>query len=323
MSERIYLWDNIKVCLMLFVIMTHSVCVYQYYNNGEQWIEFYWVFIMTYTMPLFTMVSGYWFRKKSIKQAFKRFLWPCLLFSIVNFMWGGLFYPPYKEGGLVSYLSLGYAMWFLWALFIYYLLTPILLRHIKLYILLFVSFIVALASGFIDIIGNLLQLSRVICFYPFFIFGIMLKENDKYLHTISRGYKWFLGLLALSLLYIVADKSFPSIVYQTGFTGGFGISLSGLALRVFTYMMCFAMSICFIFVMPNRKLWFSKYGSRTMNVYVLHMLIIFPCTWYLGPKIMNHWYGYLFLIIGVPVLRLPLFSKYIDSFMKKVLLLDK
>lgn len=29
MAERIYLWDNIKVMLMMLVVMTHSVCIYQ------------------------------------------------------------------------------------------------------------------------------------------------------------------------------------------------------------------------------------------------------------------------------------------------------
>lgn len=29
MGERVYLWDNIKVILMVLVILTHSVCIYQ------------------------------------------------------------------------------------------------------------------------------------------------------------------------------------------------------------------------------------------------------------------------------------------------------
>ena len=34
MAERIYLWDNIKVILMVLVVMTHSVCIYQGGGDG-------------------------------------------------------------------------------------------------------------------------------------------------------------------------------------------------------------------------------------------------------------------------------------------------
>lgn len=320
MGERVYLWDNIKVILMVLVILTHSVCIYQI--GGGKWIEYYWVFVMTYTMPLFTLASGYWFKQKAFGKVLYRFLWPCIIFSIVNFAWGSLFYEPYKEATLNTYLRFGYAMWYLWALFIYYLLTPLLLRYLRLSTLFVLSLAFALIAGVIPFIGGALQLSRVICFYPFFIMGMLLREHSDQMKPIGRKYQWAIVLLTLSILYIVIDFFFPGVVYQTGFVSGYGLSIRGFVWRVFTYFMCMAMCLAVIYAMPEKKLWFSKYGTRTMNVYLLHMLIVFPCTWYVGSAIKDEWYGYVFLIIGVPLLCMPLFSKKVDCLMKKVLLIS-
>lgn len=88
MGERAYLWDNLKVILMILVVLTHSLNIYQL--EGERWIQFLWVFIMTFTMPLFTMISGYWYKEKSMKQICILYLFPCVVFSIVNYCIGGI-----------------------------------------------------------------------------------------------------------------------------------------------------------------------------------------------------------------------------------------
>lgn len=126
MRQRVYLWDNLKVITMLMVVMTHSICPYQ----SECWTGYYWILIMTFSMPLFTIISGYWYKPRTFKHVFLRFLYPCILFSGIIFVGGGEFYEPYKKQ--IPYLNFGYAMWYLWALFVYYLITPYLLRHFQL-----------------------------------------------------------------------------------------------------------------------------------------------------------------------------------------------
>ena len=82
MAERIYLWDNLKVMLMMMVVMTHSVNVYQL--DGYEWIQYFWILIMTYTMPLFMMISGFWYKQRNTKYCLKHYLYPCLVFSVIN-----------------------------------------------------------------------------------------------------------------------------------------------------------------------------------------------------------------------------------------------
>ena len=87
LKNRIFLWDNLKVFLMMLVVMTHSVCIYQ--NEGDAWLPFLWIFTMTFTMPLFTMISGFWYKPRTVSYGVKRYLFPCIIFSVVNMFWGG------------------------------------------------------------------------------------------------------------------------------------------------------------------------------------------------------------------------------------------
>lgn len=81
-TERVYLWDNLKVILMMLVVMTHSVNVYQL--EGYDWIQYLWVFTMTYTMPLFMIISGFWYKPRKMSYSLKHYLYPCVLFSVIN-----------------------------------------------------------------------------------------------------------------------------------------------------------------------------------------------------------------------------------------------
>lgn len=81
-TKRIYLWDNLKVVLMMFVVMTHCVVPYQLTGNGGSWLQPYWVMIMTFTMPLFTMISGFWYKERPLKQILLKLGVPMLIFTV-------------------------------------------------------------------------------------------------------------------------------------------------------------------------------------------------------------------------------------------------
>lgn len=86
MAKRIYLWDNLKVVLMMMVVMTHCINVYQL--EECYWVQFLWIFIMTYSMPLFMMISGFWYKPRNSRYCVNHYLYPCVLFSVVNVVGG-------------------------------------------------------------------------------------------------------------------------------------------------------------------------------------------------------------------------------------------
>lgn len=302
---------------MILVVLTHSLNIYQL--EGERWIQFLWVFIMTFTMPLFTMISGYWYKEKSMKQICILYLFPCVVFSIVNYCIGGIS-GAYPKG--ISFKS-GWAMWYLWALFLYQLSTPFFLKHISLNRLMLLSFMVSIIAGFKFVTNDILDVQRVIGFYPFYLVGIWLNGLEKDLinlpssiikicEQINSKLLFFMTIL----LYLLLTYLFPGFCYGSGFMSSHGMSLFGFASRLMSYILNFALCFFLIAIMPDRKLWFSKYGTRTMNVYLLHMSIVFPVCWYIMRPYMHEWYGYLIYMIIVPLACCLLFSEKVDQLMK-------
>lgn len=317
MKQRVFLWDNLKVICMMLVVMTHAVCPYQ--KEGGLLLQSYWVFIMTFTMPMFCLISGYWFKQQTWRHIVNRLFFPFCLFSLIIVNWGGVFYEPYIEG--VKLGTTAYAMYYLLALSIWYVITPYLLLHIKLGRLFPLSIGIAIIFGVIPH-TDLFNMSRIVCFYPFFLMGLCLRHyyND-IVYTISPNLQRVATICfaLLCIVYLLANSFHPGIVYSTGFVSGFGLSISGVLIRVFTIFMCMAMCLALIAMVPNKEYWFTKYGSRTMNVYLLHMLIVFPVCWWLTVSIRDTWYGIVINAVCVPFICMLLFSAKIDRLMKKLL----
>ena len=115
-SVRLYRMDNIKCFMIMGIVVEHSLLAYGYPRN----FEFFWSIAISWIMPLFTIISGFFFKKKSVRLLVDKYLYPMLLFSAINFVVGYVFYPPYHNG----HHLMGYAMWYLWALFVFALITP-------------------------------------------------------------------------------------------------------------------------------------------------------------------------------------------------------
>lgn len=313
-SSRIYLWDNLKVLLMVMVVITHCVNVYQL--QGERWIQFYWILIMTFTMPLFTLISGFFYKERTIRYSIERFLYPCIIFSILNYAIG------IPSGAYPNGISpkTGWAMWYLWALFVYNIITPYFLKIISEKKLLILSFGGALICGFKFIPNEYLDSCRVVFFFPFFVLGFCLKKNNLQIGCKSGFVFMFFSLVAYCLL----TAKFYGFPYGTGFMGTHGMNLFAFGARWANYILTIVMSISLIAIMPNKKYWFTKFGTRTMNVYLLHMAIVFPVCWYLLRPYMHYWYGYILYAVVVPsIIVVLLFSDFVDRNMQFVLSLPK
>lgn len=82
----------------MLVVITHSVNVYQL--DGSYWVQYLWVFIMTFTMPLFMMISGFWFKLRELDYSLKHYLYPFLLFSVLNISLGSTMCGLSQWGGM-------------------------------------------------------------------------------------------------------------------------------------------------------------------------------------------------------------------------------
>lgn len=321
-KNRIYIWDNLKLVLMLFVVVFHCLVPYTRESHSS-WMTILWTLIMTITMPLFFTISGYWFKDRPWSYAFKNYLWPCVLFSILLYAYGYWFYPPYKSG--LSKGVTGYAMWFLLTLFVYQIITPYVLKirgstdadKKALSKLIVCSILFALVAGLETNVTSYFQISRTICHYPFFLFGILLKHYD--LDIIRCEYKKtaYIVLIAGFALYLFLNLT-TGLLGQTSFYAGFGLSLVNLLYRILTFLLDFLLIPSVIILTPNRVLFggVTMYGAKTMNVYLLHMFIVFPICYRLAHPIMFEPLGYILNFVVVPLLCMLFYNKYIDRLIR-------
>ncbi len=87
MSERNNIFDAIKALAIWFVVLGHSI---QYLSGLDYWNDSAFQFIYSFHMPLFFMISGFFFQS-SVKLGWYKFLrkksltllLPCLTWGII------------------------------------------------------------------------------------------------------------------------------------------------------------------------------------------------------------------------------------------------
>ncbi len=308
MRERVYKWDNLKFFMMMGIVMEHALIIYNYPRE----LEMLWGAFISFLMPLFTFISGYWHKPKGIKALLEAYIKPFLLFSAINFIVGYFFYPTYHSG-----LHLvGYAMWYFIALFVFSLVTPRLLKRFKLSTICIVSLIAVLAYcsfpsvGKYEILLRTFQVHRLIGFYPFFLLGVAIRNHEQLLKDMFSRKVSLAVLLASYAIYLLLCYKIEGFAYKSGFYLTTGMSYSSLAAIMLSYVCIATVIVALTKAIPNRRYSFTEYGARTLSVYVLHMLIVFPLSWGLFSHLPynNAWF-LLLNIIAIPLLSVILFSK--------------
>ena len=181
--NRNYKFDNIKVWCMLLVVIVHTL--YNSYGHvGQEMIRF---FCLCYTMPMFTFISGYFSKPTtSFKKNVTSLLLPCLLFTLINDGIQLLVCPNYR----ISWTTPGFAMWYLWALFIY----RVSLRYLlKIPYVIPLSFVLTWIVGLFPQINVHFSLSRVFCFLPYFLLGYKIANNSRWLSCKALNNKMLYG----------------------------------------------------------------------------------------------------------------------------------
>ncbi len=275
-TMREYSWDNLKFVMMIGIVVEHSLLIYGYVRE----LELIWALCISWLMPLFTLISGYWYKARSLEFLCNRFIYPVILFSAINFIIGYLFYPEYRSGVQL----IGYSMWYLWALFVFSCLMRILCRYFSLKTILCISFSVIIAYLSLPSLGkvtsfiNIFSINRIIGFFPFFILGQILKQSDIKVRFYQNRVLYLL-LPIVIITYVYGCYKLQGLTYSSGFYLMPGQSLNSILGFIFNYICITAISVILILIVPDKEYKFTKYGSRTLNVYLLHMAIVFPISW--------------------------------------------
>lgn len=286
-QTRNYLIDNSKGLLIFLVVLGHSL---EFIRKDYELARFLYVFIYEFHMPVFVFISGYLSKnvEKGRKNAVRNFLIPFLLFNIIwnlleligsLFLHGNFIEPPNAQA--FSFFTPGWALWYIFAMFLWKILLPDLLKFKNVFVLsIIVGIVVKLSGEF----GAYMALSRTITFAPFFLAGYYSSEER--LKKLKKFTKFrFLNkvpallIVAMGILIAFVFVRFTNIPDEFFWADrsyhNFNINIiTAILLYISVYIIGFAFVYVFINLMTDKPTFLSKIGKNTLAVYFLHTYFI-------------------------------------------------
>jgi len=262
-------FDNAKMLLVTLVVVGHTWQLLRS-NAVNTWL---YDFLYLWHVPAFVMVTGYMSRsftwsRKNMSRLITTVAVPYVIFEAALaafrvFIGGealdGLFADPH------------WPMWYLSALFLWRLVTPVFTVFIWIPAALPVAVLVSVLGGLTS--GDLLDAARVMGLLPFFVVGLVTRPEHLELlsgrtariaaaatMTLGLGLAGFVnGHLATEWLY-----------WRSSYSQLDASLLEGMALRLGLLVVGAVLSVCFFTLVPRRGGWFSTLGAATLVVYLFH-----------------------------------------------------
>lgn len=274
--QRDYMVDNLKVVLIVLVIFGHfSSSCRALYQMGSVYN-----FVYIFHMPCFVFVSGYLSKRVHANGKLKAekvlsFLWLYLLFKAGLAIIRGLF----GKGFSLALFDDGAAPWYLLSMTVWYLLIP-LIERIKPMWMILLSVLAGLAAGYVNLIGARFSMSRSLVYLPFFVIGFYLTEErlKLFLNYRLRAAAAVVMAAILVVCIVFYDALVPYFPISYGAKSYYGFAKQwnpalGGVVRLVWYMVSALLSASLVMLVPRCRTWFSKYGPRTLQIYILHVLL--------------------------------------------------
>ncbi len=269
--------DNAKMLLIVLVTVGHT------WSQLPETRAVLWAydFLYAWHMPAFVLVTGYLSRSATWEPARLRALVTTLLVPYVVFE-SALTFVHVRFGGaeVNDFLLVPHSpMWFLVALVLWRLLTPVFLRVPRepaIGVAVALSLLVGLGAF------EAFAVNRTLGFLPFFVIGLHLRAADlavlRRVVTVPRA----LAVLASYLVLAQYTDRFvqtswfhhdtPYAAFDYGPVDGALTRLAVLALGLVG-------AAAFLALVPRRRSWLTTLGAATMVVYLFHDFAVLAMTY--------------------------------------------
>ena len=255
--------DSVKFWLIVLVITIHVFKRSVFADSMTCTVI--WKYCYIFAMPLFIFISGYFSRKKDMKDFWPsiwKLLEPLIFYHIIGLLF---------SKSSISVRSLFTPWWVLWYLLslIYWRLMlqfipDKILRHIK--IVLFCTFCISIFAGFLPF-DRFLSLQRTLALMPFFFCGYYMRDINLFLPDKFKP---------LCIVFLIAMFAIPIFVPQHLGDLPHADPYSNVYVavkRLFVFAIAIPMSIAFINVCYNTS-WIAQQGRMSMHYYIFHALIL-------------------------------------------------
>ncbi|MFI9046522.1 acyltransferase family protein [Streptomyces sp. NPDC053427] len=263
-------FDNAKYLAIVLVAMGHA---WEPLTDGSRAAEALYMTVYTFHMPAFIIISGYFSRSFDMRKDRLQRLVTGVAVPYILFETAYAFFKRWADddpGHPISLLDPWFLTWFLVALFIWRLTTP-LWKIVRWPIPLALA-IAVLASVSPDI-GDDLDLQRVLQFLPFFVLGLNLRPE--HFKLVQRRWVRIASVPAFAAAVVMAYWAAPRMTsawfyhrdsaQELGTTWWIGVIMT-LAL----FGCSLVLTACFYAWVPRRTMWFTVLGAGTLYGYLLH-----------------------------------------------------
>ncbi|KUL68526.1 acyltransferase family protein [Streptomyces sp. NRRL WC-3604] len=273
-KQRDAFFDNAKYLAIVLVAIGHS---WEPIKGGSRILETMYTVVYTFHMPAFIIISGFFSRSfdaspSRMKRLITGVAVPYIVFETA--------YPLFKRwidddpGMDVSILDPWYLTWFLCALFIWRLTTPLwkIVRWP-----LPIALGLAMMATVTPEIGDDLDLQRVLQFLPYFVLGLIMKPE--HFHMVrtrtTRLLSLPIGVVTLLFAYWAVPRMNTAWFYHRDAAQELAAPWWTGPVMVLAMFGCsLLLTACFFAWVPRRRMWFTTLGAGTLCGYLLHGFVV-------------------------------------------------
>ncbi|WP_408057816.1 acyltransferase family protein [Streptomyces violaceus] len=269
-GQRDAFFDNAKYLAIVLVAMGHS---WEPLRDGSRAASALYMVVYAFHMPAFIIISGYFSRSFDAGPGRIRRLITGLAIPYVVFETAYTLFTRWTDqepDRPISLLDPLYLTWFLAALFIWRLTTPV-WRHVRWPLP--VALVIAMLATLSPSVGNDLDLQRTLQFLPYFVLGLCLKPE--HFRLVRRRKVRILAVPVFAAAVAVAYWAVPRMTgawfyHRDSAEELAAPSWSGPVMTLVIFGCSLVLVACFLSWVPGRRAWFTVLGAGTLYGYLLH-----------------------------------------------------
>ena len=261
-KDRLHYLDNLKCLLIFLVVLTHFLL-----ERTQVEINTFVKLIYCFHMPVFVFVSGF-FSKSENSSSHTKLIKLLIIYVLSN----AAFTIMMGITGTLQLVTPFFMTWYLIALVVW----RIMAKHLaKIKGILPITIAIAILCGFFPDVTNVLAISRIISFLPFFMAGYLVtNEQLEKFRKIKVLDKIFITIVAVLTIVVLAIffctttsftlEALTMDPYETLFDAG-----------IRTLIMLFAAVIvimCVLFSIDKPLPIITKCGKNSLTIYVFHRI---------------------------------------------------